>query len=75
MLRPCSRRRCVSLAAVRSELVVTHAREENRDTETMIGGAAPASLDSYGQSRMPLKGGKRNILLNFVGVPDLALFI
>jgi len=101
MLLPCARRRCVSLAAVRSELVVTHAREENRYTETMgrlvtqrfrptrppgrsgpldrtaggIGGAAPASLDLYGQSRMPLKGGKRNILLNFVGVPDLALFI
>ena len=76
MLRPCGRRRCVSLAA--SLVIVDYKhREENKDTETMgrfvtrtfrptrppgrsgpldrtaggIGGAAPASLDLYGQSR------------------------
>jgi len=75
MLRPCIRRRCVSLAAVLGKVGVKRT-EENRDTETMgrlvtqrfrptrppgrsgpldrtaggIGGAAPASLDLYGQS-------------------------
>jgi len=76
MLRPCARRRCVSLAAALGD-VGYKGTKEKRDTETMrrlgmqkfrptrppgrsgpldrtaggIGGAAPASLDIYGQSR------------------------
>ncbi len=79
MLPPCTRRRCVSLAAILLDRVLQR-QGTQQDTETMgklvtrrfrptrppgrsgpldrmaggIGGAAPASLDLYGQSRIML---------------------